>query len=52
MLAYSESVHAFFEWDPAKSECPNLVLFAIWEQRTENQSASDEYGRFIVTPGA
>jgi hypothetical protein len=52
MLAYNESAHALFKWDPAKGEYPNLVLFAIWEQRSEDQSASDEYGRFIVTPGA
>jgi enamine deaminase RidA (YjgF/YER057c/UK114 family) len=52
MLAYNESAHAFFKWDPAKGEYPNLVLFAIWEQRSEDQSASDEYGRFIVTLGA
>jgi hypothetical protein len=52
MLAYNESAHAFFKWDPAKGEYPNLVLFAIWDQRSEDQSASDEYGRFIVTPGA
>jgi 3-oxosteroid 1-dehydrogenase len=51
MLAYNESAHAFFKWDPAKGEYPNLVLFAIWDQRSEDQSASDEYGRFIVTPG-
>ena len=52
MLAYDESAHAFFKWDPAKGQCANLVLFAIREQRSEDQSASDEYGRFIVTPGA
>jgi hypothetical protein len=44
MLAYNESAQAFFKWDPAKGEYPNLVLFAIWEQRSEDQSASDEYG--------
>ena len=52
MLAYNESAHAFFKWDPAKGEYPNLVLFAIWDQRSQDQSASDEYGRFIVPPGA
>ena len=35
MLVYNESAHAFFKWDPAKGEYPNLVLFAIWDQRSE-----------------
>jgi len=51
-LAYNESAQAFFEWDPAKGEYPNLVLFAIWDQRSQDHSASDEYGRFIVPLGA
>jgi hypothetical protein len=45
----NESAHAFFKWDPAEGQYPNLV-FAIWDQRSEDQSA--EYGRFIVAPGA
>ena len=52
MLALQRIRPCFFKWNPAKREYPNLVLFAIWEQRSEDQSASDEYGRFIVTPGA
>jgi 3-oxosteroid 1-dehydrogenase len=51
-LAYNESAQAFFKWDPAKSEYPNLVLIAIWDQRSQDHSASDEYGRFIVPKGA
>jgi hypothetical protein len=50
-LAYNESAQAFFKWDPAKSEYPNLVLIAIWDQRSQDFSASDEYGRFIVPKG-
>jgi 3-oxosteroid 1-dehydrogenase len=50
-LAYNESAQAFFQWDPAKSEYPNLVLIAIWDQRSQDHSASDEYGRFIVPKG-
>jgi succinate dehydrogenase/fumarate reductase flavoprotein subunit len=50
-LAYNESAQKFFEWDPVKSEYPNLVLFAIWDQRSQDNSASDEYGRFIVPKG-
>ncbi len=51
-LAYNEAAQAFFKWDAAKSEYPNLVLFAIWDQRSQENSASDEYGRFIVPKGA
>jgi succinate dehydrogenase/fumarate reductase flavoprotein subunit len=50
-LAYNESAQAFFKWDPAKSEYPNLVLIAVWDQRSQDSSASDEYGRFIVPKG-
>jgi succinate dehydrogenase/fumarate reductase flavoprotein subunit len=51
-LAYNESAQAFFKWDPTRSEYPNLVLVAIWDQRSQDHSASDEYGRFIVPKGA
>ena len=50
-LAYNESAQAFFRWDPVKSEYPNLVLIAVWDQRSQDHSASHEYGRFIVPPG-
>ena len=33
------------------AEYPNLLLIAIWDQRSQEHSASDEYGRFIVPPG-
>jgi 3-oxosteroid 1-dehydrogenase len=41
----------FFQWDPAAAEYPYLVLVAIWDQRSQDHSASDEYGRLIVPPG-
>ena len=50
-LAYNELARAFFRWDPARSEYPNLILIAIWDQRSQDNSASDEYGRFIVPKG-
>jgi 3-oxosteroid 1-dehydrogenase len=50
-LAYNEMAQVFFQWDGAKSEYPNLLLIAIWDQRSQDHSASDEYGRFIVPPG-
>ena len=50
-LAYNEMAQVFFEWDGARAEYPNLLLIAIWDQRSQDHSASDEYGRFIVAPG-
>jgi 3-oxosteroid 1-dehydrogenase len=50
-LAYNEMAQVFFQWDGAKSEYPNLLLIAVWDQRSQDHSASDEYGRFIVPPG-
>lgn len=50
-LAYNEMAQVFFQWDGAKSEYPNLLLVAVWDQRSQDHSASDEYGRFIVPPG-
>ena len=50
-LAYNEMAQTFFEWDPVNSEYPNLVLIAVWDQRSQDNSASDEYGRFIVPKG-
>jgi succinate dehydrogenase/fumarate reductase flavoprotein subunit len=50
-LAYNESAQSFFRWDPTQSSYPNLVLMAVWDQRSQQHSASDEYGRFIVPEG-
>jgi hypothetical protein len=50
-LAYNESAQAFFSWDPATSQYPNLALAAIWDARSQRYSASTEYGRFIVPEG-
>jgi 3-oxosteroid 1-dehydrogenase len=50
-LAYNELAQTFFRWDPARAEYPYLVLVAIWDQRSQDHSASDEYGRLIVPPG-
>jgi hypothetical protein len=50
-LAYNESAQAFFEWNPRLGEYSNLVLIAIWDQRSQDHCASGEYGRFIVPPG-
>ena len=42
----------FFEWDGDRAEYPNLVLVQVWDQRSQDNSASDEYGRLIVPPVA
>jgi glycine/D-amino acid oxidase-like deaminating enzyme len=50
-LQYNELAQEFFRWDPLTCEYPNLVLFQVWDQRSQDNSASDEYGRLIVPPG-
>src|SRR3954453_2010934 len=47
-LPYNELAQEFFRWDPLTGEYPNLVLIQVWDQRSEEHSASDEYGRLIV----
>jgi 3-oxosteroid 1-dehydrogenase len=51
-LPYNELAQEFFRWDPTSGEYPNLVLIQVWDQRSQDHSASDEYGRLIVPPGA
>jgi 3-oxosteroid 1-dehydrogenase len=51
-LPYNELAQKFFEWDATAGEYPNLVLIQVWDQRSQEHSASDEYGRLIVPPGA
>jgi 3-oxosteroid 1-dehydrogenase len=50
-LPYNELAQAFFHWDPIAGEYPNLVLIQLWDQRSQDHSASEEYGRLIVPPG-
>ena len=50
-LAYNEMAQVFFQWDGARGEYPNLVLIAVWDQRSQDHCAGDEYGRFIVPSG-
>lgn len=50
-LAYNEIAQSFFEWDPQRAEYPNFVQVAIWDQRSQQHSASTEYGR-LIRPGA
>jgi succinate dehydrogenase/fumarate reductase flavoprotein subunit len=46
-LAYNELAQGFFEWDAQRAEYPNLVLVSVWDQRSQDHSASTEYGRLI-----
>jgi hypothetical protein len=50
-LQYNELAQQFFRWDPVTGEYPNLVLIQVWDSRSQEHSASDEYGRLIVPPG-
>jgi 3-oxosteroid 1-dehydrogenase len=50
-LQYNELAQKFFSYDGEKGEYPYLVLVQIWDQRSQDHSASDEYGRQIVPPG-
>jgi 3-oxosteroid 1-dehydrogenase len=50
-LPYNELAQEFFRWEPLSGEYPNLVLIQVWDQRSQEHSASDEYGRLIVPPG-
>ena len=50
-LPYNELAQTFFRWDPATGSYPYLVLVQVWDQRAQDHSASDEYGRLIVPPG-
>jgi hypothetical protein len=51
-LPYNELAQEFFRWDPLRGGYPNLVLVSVWDQRSQDHSASDEYGRLIVPEGA
>jgi glycine/D-amino acid oxidase-like deaminating enzyme len=51
-LPYNELAQAFFRWDGAAGGYPDLVLVQVWDQRSQEHSASTEYGRLIVPPGA
>jgi 3-oxosteroid 1-dehydrogenase len=47
-LPYNEFAQKFFEWNPIAGEYPYLVLVQVWDERSQQHSASDEYGRLIV----
>ncbi len=49
---YSEKIRAMFEWDSQRCEYPNLLMFAVWDQRTMDQCAGNPYdGGLIRGPG-
>jgi predicted oxidoreductase len=47
-LPYNELAQTFFQWDPLRGEYPYLVLIQVWDGRSQEHSASDEYGRLIT----
>jgi glycine/D-amino acid oxidase-like deaminating enzyme len=51
-LQYNELAQRFFTYDGERGEYPYLVLVQIWDQHSQDHSASTEYGRQIVPPGA
>jgi hypothetical protein len=51
-LQYNELAQTFGRYDAANGRYPHLVLVQIWDQRTQDHSASDEYGRQVVPPGS
>jgi hypothetical protein len=50
-LQYNELAQRFFTYDGERGEYPYLVLVQVWDQRSQDHSASDEYGRLVVPPG-
>ena len=40
-LAYNEMAQVFFQWDGARSEYPNLLLIAVWDQRSQQMQVDD-----------
>jgi len=50
-LPYNELAQSFFRWDPVTASYLDLVQIQLWDQRSQDHSASDEYGRLIVPPG-
>jgi 3-oxosteroid 1-dehydrogenase len=50
-LQYNELAQTFSTWSGGTGEYPYLVLVQIWDQHSQDHSASDEYGRLIVPPG-
>lgn len=50
-LPYNEQGRLFYDWDPVGARFPRLVQIQIWDQRSQDHSASEEYGRLIVPPG-
>jgi 3-oxosteroid 1-dehydrogenase len=51
-LQYNELAQEFFRWDPQAAEYPNLVMVALWDQRTQDHSAGTEFGVLVPPPGA
>lgn len=49
-LQYNELAQEFFRWDPVTANYPNRVLVSVWDQRSQEHSASGDYGNPMVCP--
>jgi succinate dehydrogenase/fumarate reductase flavoprotein subunit len=47
-LPYNELVQRMYAWDTLACEAPNRVIFLIWDQHTQDNSAADYYGNLVV----
>jgi hypothetical protein len=50
-LQYNELAQEFFRWDPVTANYPNRVLVSVWDQRSQEASASPFYGNPIAPEG-
>jgi 3-oxosteroid 1-dehydrogenase len=50
-LPYNELTQRIYDWDPLNCEFPNRVLIQIWDQHTQDHSATSFYGNSIVPEG-
>lgn len=50
-LPYNEITQRIYDWDPLNCEFPNRVLIQIWDQHTQDHSATTFYGNSVVPEG-
>ena len=50
-LQYHEAMQAFQVWDGMRAEYPNLFLFMVWDQATDDLYRGTALGNPIIPPG-
>ena len=50
-LPYNEIAQRVYDWDPLNCEFPNRVLIQVWDQHTQDHSATSFYGNSVVPEG-